>query len=75
MRGRGQPIKHPEGPATARLEMRVPEPIKAKIKRNGGTNWVIHLVREAKEKEHGGSEVRQEREQPEESARDAAPLV
>lgn len=52
---RGQPIKQPEGPATARVEMRVPEPIKAKIMRNGGTDWVIRLVREAKEKEHGGS--------------------
>ncbi len=55
MSGRGQPIKQPEGPATARVEMRVPEPIKAKIMRNGGTDWVVRLVREAKEKEHGGS--------------------
>lgn len=50
---KGRPVKHPEGPATARMELRLPEAIKAKIVRNGGTEWVAKLVREAKEKDQG----------------------
>lgn len=47
---KGQPIKHKEGAATARMNLRLPVPIKEKICRNGGTGWVVKLVRNAEEK-------------------------
>lgn len=53
MKNKGQPVKQPEGPAAARLSLRLPETIKAKIMRNGGTEWLVKVVREAKEKNHG----------------------
>jgi hypothetical protein len=50
---RGQPVKQPEGPANARLSLRLPEATKAKIMRNGGTEWLVKVVREAEEKSNG----------------------
>lgn len=51
---KGQPIKHQEGAAVARINLRLPVPIKEKIDRNGGTSWVVGLVRNAEELDKAG---------------------